>query len=379
MKKKSILLFLVLCLPLSAFLLSACWDGDGGGGSADILFVDDDNGMNNRGGDVMDDPDVDQVYTADLDALGVDYDVYRVTGVLGEGPDLATLQEYVVVIWATGESYNGDSAAPLTLTLNDQANLAEYLEDGGRLFLSSQDVLYDLMNGDEAGTVDSVFANTYLGVMDAWDDGATLPTTFGVAGDPVSDGYVFTGIDADDNGDVDNFEFGPEDPVGTENGTAEWDSLADPQTLTLTATSVAGFLATVFDGTYDIEELADDALSFDSRSFWAYTNGAVSPIDYWHEPMAPNQYAVLELTADTYEYIEYPGITYTEYPDSINEANPFPAHADTLLVDIDGYAAASRVEQAPWKVVFLALPYEGLGPDADRQDFLQSAIDWLKE
>ena len=223
----------------------------------------------------------------------------------------------------------------------------------------------------------SGFANTYLGVMDAWDGGATLPSTFGVAGDPVSDGYVFTGIDADDNTYVDGFA--TFDLVGNENGTAEWDSLADPQTLTMTAGSVAGFLATVFDGTYDIEELADDTLSFDSRSFWAHTDGSVSPSAVWFEPFEPNHYAILAINSGLYDYSEISGITYDEYPDTINEIHPFPAHADTLLLDVLGYAAAARVEQSPWKVVFLPLPYEGLGPEADRRDFLEAAINWLLE
>jgi hypothetical protein len=54
-----------------------------------------------------------------------------------DGPDLATMQGYDLVIWNTYDSW----AAP-TLTANDQSNLGDYITGGGKVWLIGQDVLY---------------------------------------------------------------------------------------------------------------------------------------------------------------------------------------------------------------------------------------------
>lgn len=375
--KRTVMFFLVIFASLGVFLSAGC--GGGGSSRANILFVDDDNGMNNRGipiaMEVFSCPDVDQVYTGDLGALGKKYKVHRVMG-SSDGPDLDTLQKYEVVIWSTGESYNGDSAAPITLTLADQANLAAYLQSGGKLFLSSQDVIYDLMDGDESGTVTSAFINSYLGVLDAIDAGADVPTTYGVSGDPISDGMVLIGSAAANTEYINGFS--SSSLLGSETGIFQYDSL-NATALTLVADMSSGFASTVFNGQYSVDELTDETLSFDGRSFWAYTDGAVSVVEFWYEPLGINHFAALDLTGEPYFYNEFDGIFYDAYQDSLNASNPFPANADTLLVDINGKAVATRVEQDPWKVIFLAFPYEGLGPDSDRRDFLKAALDWLGE
>jgi len=377
--KKPILgLTALVVLPL-LFMGFACGGGGGGGegSTAEVLFVDDDNGLNNRG-NITNYPDVDHVYIADLDALGIDHDMYRVMGEMSDGPDLLTLQKYEVVIWATGEPGNGNSATPLTLTLPDQANLAEYLEGGGTLFLSGQEILFDLNNGVD-GDVLSAFANTYLGVLDADDGGPTLTATWGVTGDPVSDGLVISGPDMDDDEYFDAFS--SVSRLGPENGSAIWDSSGIPQTLTMTASSSTDFASTVFSGTYDIGTLTDDTLSFGGHSFWAFTDGSASLLDEWFEPLGVNHYATLDLkrTPGSYTYNEYDGMEFEEYADSLNNTHSFPAHADTLLEDPDGLAVATRVEQSPWKVIFLALPYEGFLPDGTRRGFLEDSINWLQQ
>ena len=88
-----------------------------------LLVVDGDGGQN-----------YDTYFTAALDQLGKSYD--RVTAV----PDTATLAQYDGVIWLAGVSG--------TLTDADQASLAGYLNGGGRLFLSGQDIGLNLQSSD---------------------------------------------------------------------------------------------------------------------------------------------------------------------------------------------------------------------------------------
>ncbi len=131
-----------------------------------ILLVDDDNNA----------PDTRPYFTAALDALGYDYDVFDVGGGSGNGPDLAGLQGYSIVIWFSGDKFGG-SAGP---SGTDETNLAAYLDGGGRLFLSSQDYLYDFgLTG---------FGQTYLGIGSYTNDSGDASTKYGVAGDPIGDG-----------------------------------------------------------------------------------------------------------------------------------------------------------------------------------------------
>ena len=51
---------------------------------------------------------------------------------------LAEMKKYQLLIWATGECYNG------TLSGGDQQNLSQYLEGGGYLLLSGQDIGFEI-------------------------------------------------------------------------------------------------------------------------------------------------------------------------------------------------------------------------------------------
>jgi uncharacterized repeat protein (TIGR01451 family) len=109
---------------------------------APILLVDD-----HRWFDVL------PKYQAALEANQLPFDIWRV--VQSPFPDLGSptlerLQRYSVVIWFT--AYDWDQ----TLSPDDEARLATYLDGGGRLLLSSQDYLYT------SGFTD--FAQDYLGV-----------------------------------------------------------------------------------------------------------------------------------------------------------------------------------------------------------------------
>ncbi len=134
-----------------------------------ILLVDDDD----------DSPDVNSYYTDALDALGYDYDTYNVGGGAANGPDLSTLQGYSVILWFSGDKFGGSSgsAGP---NATDETNLASYLDGGGKLFLDSQDYLYDFHLTD--------FGSTYLGIQSYTDDTGDATSIIGTDGDPIGDG-----------------------------------------------------------------------------------------------------------------------------------------------------------------------------------------------
>jgi hypothetical protein len=129
-----------------------------------ILLVDDDN----------DSPDTAPDYTAALDSMGLDYNIFDTNG--GGGPDLAGLQGYRMVLWFSGDTYGGTAGPNGT----DEANLASYLDAGGKLFLDSQDYLYDM------GLTS--FGQNYLGVANFTSDTGDATSIVGLAGDPIGDG-----------------------------------------------------------------------------------------------------------------------------------------------------------------------------------------------
>jgi uncharacterized repeat protein (TIGR01451 family) len=89
------------------------------------------------------------------------------------GPSLQRLRRYPVVVWFTAYNWHR------TLTPDDEARLAAYLDGGGRLLLSSQDYLYT------SGFTD--FARHYLGVA-SYRESMTTTQTVGTVGSPVGDG-----------------------------------------------------------------------------------------------------------------------------------------------------------------------------------------------
>lgn len=116
-----------------------------------ILLVDDDDNS----------PNVRSYYTAALDALGVQYDIFDTNNNAVE-PTLAQLSGYKIIIWFSGDSFGGSSnpkAGPKPAT---ESILASWLDAGGVLFLSSQDYLYDRIGF--GGTAPNTFMANYLGV-----------------------------------------------------------------------------------------------------------------------------------------------------------------------------------------------------------------------
>jgi len=83
---------------------------------------------------------------------------------------------YRMVFWFSGDIYGG-SAGPNS---TDETSLTAYLNEGGRLFLSSQDYLYDM------GL--TTFGSTYLGIGSYSDDSGNATAKVGVVGDPIGNG-----------------------------------------------------------------------------------------------------------------------------------------------------------------------------------------------
>jgi len=90
-----------------------------------ILLVDDDAGEGYQ-----------TYYENAIVAAGQAYDLWTVTA--AGSPSATDLAQYSIVIWLTGDDWS------TTLTSDDQAALATYLDAGGRLFVSGQDIGYDI-------------------------------------------------------------------------------------------------------------------------------------------------------------------------------------------------------------------------------------------
>jgi hypothetical protein len=138
-------------------------------GQRPILFVDDD------GGDSYE-----SYIMAALDSVGALYDVwtYETDGC----PDDTLFELYQAVVWSTGDDY-GSLLEPATLDATDEARLITYLNNGGSLLLSSQDLLLD-HNPD-------VFITDYLHVA-GHDDDEGVSSVSGVVDDTISDGMSFS-------------------------------------------------------------------------------------------------------------------------------------------------------------------------------------------
>jgi hypothetical protein len=112
-----------------------------------------------------------------LDDAGYTYDVWNVYQ-RGYTPSYGDLLKYGIVIWTTGYAYKN------TLTSQDQDTLIRYLDEGGRLYLSSQDFLWDVSDGED-GTINNVFVNHYLGVSAVRND-VDYSYVYGVSSSPVT-------------------------------------------------------------------------------------------------------------------------------------------------------------------------------------------------
>lgn len=133
---------------------------------APLLLVDDDRWYEQR-----------EVYRSAVEAAGLPYDLVETCPAVGDclGGDgvIERLSLYPMVVWWTGYDWYEP------VTEEEEAALAAYLEEGGRLFLSGQDFLY--YHGLDP------FGRDRLGVLTYTEDVEVAQAT-GVPEDPVGDG-----------------------------------------------------------------------------------------------------------------------------------------------------------------------------------------------
>ncbi|MFA6540960.1 MAG: S8 family serine peptidase [Bacteroidota bacterium] len=141
-----------------------------------VLFVDDDDGSTN----------IESYYTSAFHTLGVGFDVWDHS--LQGTPSTVLLQNYKLVIWAC------EWAFP-SLNESDRGVLSTYLDGGGNLFLSGQDIAWDLADpaGDEftnSSGASKTFFENYLKAKYVADDAGTT-SLVGAAGDSITGGLTF--------------------------------------------------------------------------------------------------------------------------------------------------------------------------------------------
>ncbi len=133
---------------------------------APLLLVDDDRWYEQA-----------EKYRATLDSVGVPYDLWQTCPALGVceeiGPSTERLMRYPVIVWWTGYDWYRP------ITPEQEAALREYLEGGGRLFLTSQDFLYY--------HADDLFSRVFLGVL-TYTEAVTPVQVVGVPEEPIGDG-----------------------------------------------------------------------------------------------------------------------------------------------------------------------------------------------
>ncbi len=137
-------------------------------GRPDILIVDDDSDTGKYG-------NYDTLYTNALDSLRLLYDVWDKTN---HGDTTYDFSDYQILIWYTGDHRDE------VFSEADVESLMSFLDNGRKLFLTSQDAVEALSaSGDP---LDSIFLKDYLHCSLA-DGNCSKRLALGEAGDPVGD------------------------------------------------------------------------------------------------------------------------------------------------------------------------------------------------
>ena len=134
-------------------------------GGVDLLLVDDDDDSQVDGR-----PDWSHFYRNALDSLFIPYEYWDVNV---QGTPGSTELGYRNLIWYTGNTYHEH------LSSAEVAFLSGYLDGGGQLFLTGQDIAEQL-----SVTADSVFLRDYLKV--AYDSTFADLDVYGIPGNPLS-------------------------------------------------------------------------------------------------------------------------------------------------------------------------------------------------
>ena len=137
-------------------------------GKTPVLLVDDDDGGV-----------AEKFYSTILDSMYVPYSIWdRMNGPLS----YAMVQNSPIIIWLT------EWAFP-SLDFDDRTVLTEYLDNGGNLYLSGQDLGWDL-NENPGDSSQTAFFLNYLHADWGGDD-ANVSSVVGMPGNPISDGLNF--------------------------------------------------------------------------------------------------------------------------------------------------------------------------------------------
>jgi hypothetical protein len=133
--------------------------------------------------------------------MGANY-VYELWNRDSQGsPSPTVMAGYTAVVWFTGDDYSG------TLDSTDRSNLGTYLNNGGRLFVTGQDIGYEIHS-------DSFYSN-YLHATYQTDD-TNVYTIVGTTGDAIGDGLTI-GISSSDGANNQDYPDGiqPVSPATT--------------------------------------------------------------------------------------------------------------------------------------------------------------------
>ncbi|MFP4459957.1 MAG: T9SS type A sorting domain-containing protein [Candidatus Zixiibacteriota bacterium] len=118
-----------------------------------------------------------------------------------EGVPLASfMDDFEAVVWLTGTGYSD------VINSNDITQLSDYLDGGGRLFITGQEIGYDIGGGDGDPSSEDPFYLNYLHANFEGDD-ASSSNVYGLTGDVIADGIDFSisGGDGADNQDYPDY------------------------------------------------------------------------------------------------------------------------------------------------------------------------------
>jgi len=137
---------------------------------APILFVDDDQGAN-----------LESSFKTALAANSLAFNDWNVFAG-SRLPTANNLAPYQLVIWNTGADFEAPEAG---LSTDEQTAIAAYLDAGGRIFISGQDILYNGVSAD--------FLQNYLRIASYIDDSIDgAHTETGVPGSQITDGLTLS-------------------------------------------------------------------------------------------------------------------------------------------------------------------------------------------
>ncbi|MCX8174298.1 MAG: S8 family serine peptidase [Thermoplasmata archaeon] len=126
------------------------------------------------------DPKFDKYYTDALQDTGWSYGIWRKAK---QGmPSLTYLQQFKAVVWHTSDCYP-------QLSADDRSLLGSYLDAGGKLIISGQDIGWDLCATDGTQYNNTTWYQNYLHATYSADNDGSY-TVNGVSGDPIGNGIT---------------------------------------------------------------------------------------------------------------------------------------------------------------------------------------------